>query len=190
MKPCDCAAKSPSATVKYTMGCACHDKCFSSLSSRWSKLVIFLAFGMISTISTLTHLLHNRHFTWDVSQKRSFWSNLAAANPNVAARLNTSGPDSETANPNVTATQTCHFHKTVRLRSEVHHLFCMTYRFYANHNGTAVQIAVDLSMAVYIYVMCCAWCLSTSLVPCGVTGPKCRTGSANVPRESAQTTPG
>ena len=72
------------------MRCACHEKCFSSLSSRHPKLLLFLAFGMISTASTLTHFLQNRRFTWDVSQKRSFWSNLATANPNVTARANTS----------------------------------------------------------------------------------------------------
>ena len=46
---------------------------------------------------------------------------------------------SETANPNMTTTQTCHFHETLRLCSEMHHLSCMTYHFYANHNGIAAQ---------------------------------------------------
>ena len=46
---------------------------------------------------------------------------------------------SETANPNVSATQTCHFHETLRLCSEMHHLSCMTYHFYANHNAIAAQ---------------------------------------------------
>ena len=47
---------------------------------------------------------------------------------------------SETANPNMTTTQTCHFHETLRLCSEMHHLSCMTYHFYANHNGIAARI--------------------------------------------------
>ena len=46
---------------------------------------------------------------------------------------------SETANPNMTTTQTCHFHETLRLCSEMYHLSCMTYHFYANHNGIAAQ---------------------------------------------------
>ena len=46
---------------------------------------------------------------------------------------------SETANPNMTTTQTCPFHETLRLCSEMHHLSCMTYHFYANHNGIAAQ---------------------------------------------------
>ena len=46
---------------------------------------------------------------------------------------------SETANPNGTTTQTCHFHETLRLCSETHHLSCITYNFYANHNGIAAQ---------------------------------------------------
>ena len=46
---------------------------------------------------------------------------------------------SETANPNSTATQTSHFHETLRLCSETHHLSCITYNFYANHNGIAAQ---------------------------------------------------
>ena len=46
---------------------------------------------------------------------------------------------SETANPDMTTTQTCHFHETLRLCSEMHHLSCMTYHFYANHNGIAAQ---------------------------------------------------
>ena len=45
---------------------------------------------MISTTSTLTRFLQNRRFTWEVSQKRSFSSHLAIANPNVTARFNTS----------------------------------------------------------------------------------------------------
>ena len=45
---------------------------------------------MISTTSTLTHFLQNRRFTWEMSQKRSFWSNLATVNLNVTARFNTS----------------------------------------------------------------------------------------------------
>ena len=39
----------------------------------------------------------------------------------------------------MTTTQTCHFHETLRLCSEMHHLSCMTYHFYANHNGIAAQ---------------------------------------------------
>ena len=46
---------------------------------------------------------------------------------------------SETAIPNMTTTQTSHFHETLRLCSETHHLSCMTYHFYANHNRIAVQ---------------------------------------------------
>ena len=42
-------------------------------------------------------------------------------------------------NCNMTTTQTCHFHETLRLCSEMHHLSCMTYHFYANHNGIAAQ---------------------------------------------------
>ena len=45
---------------------------------------------MILTTSALTHWLQNRRFTWDVSQKRSFSSHLATANPNGTARFNTS----------------------------------------------------------------------------------------------------
>ena len=39
----------------------------------------------------------------------------------------------------MTTTQTCHFHETLRLCSEMHHLSCMTYHFHANHNGIAAQ---------------------------------------------------
>ena len=54
------------------------------------KIVTFLAFRMILTTSTLTHILQNRRFTWDLSQKRSFSSHLATANPNGTAWFNTS----------------------------------------------------------------------------------------------------
>ena len=89
-KPCACAAKSAFSTFKSTMCCACHEKWLSSLLTRHPKLQLFLAFGMILTTSTLTHLLPNRCFTWALSQKRSFSSHLATANPNVTARFNTS----------------------------------------------------------------------------------------------------
>ena len=46
---------------------------------------------------------------------------------------------SETANPNGTTTQTCHLDKTLHLYSEMHHLSCLTCRFYANHKGIAAQ---------------------------------------------------
>ena len=46
---------------------------------------------------------------------------------------------SETAIPNMTTTQTCHFHETLRLCSDMHHLSCVTYHFHANHNGIATQ---------------------------------------------------
>ena len=39
----------------------------------------------------------------------------------------------------MTTTQTCHLHETLRLCSEMHHLSCMTYHFYANQNGIAAQ---------------------------------------------------
>ena len=45
---------------------------------------------MILTTSALTHFLQNRRFTWDLSQKKSFSSHLATANPNGTARFNTS----------------------------------------------------------------------------------------------------
>ena len=45
---------------------------------------------MILTTSTLTQILQNRRFTWDLSQKRSFSSHLATANPNGTAWFNTS----------------------------------------------------------------------------------------------------
>ena len=41
----------------------------------------------------------------------------------------------------MTTTQTCHFHETLRLCSETHHLFCMTYHFYANPKRIAAQSA-------------------------------------------------
>ena len=46
---------------------------------------------------------------------------------------------SETAIPDMTTTQTCHFHETLRLCSEMHHLSCVTYHFLANHNRIAAQ---------------------------------------------------
>ena len=45
---------------------------------------------MILTTSTLTRFLQNRRFAWDLSQKRSFSTHLATANPNGTARFNTS----------------------------------------------------------------------------------------------------
>ena len=45
---------------------------------------------MRSTMSTFTRFLQNQRFTWDLSQKRSFSSHLAIANPNVTARFHTS----------------------------------------------------------------------------------------------------
>ena len=94
---------------------------------------------MILTTYTLTHFLQNRRCTWDLSQKRSFSSHLATANPNGTAWFNTSKTPFETASPNGTTTQTCHFHETLRLCSKMHHLSCMTYHFCANHNGIAAQ---------------------------------------------------
>ena len=43
------------------------------------------------------------------------------------------------ANPNGIPTQTCHFHETLRLCSEMHHVSCATCHFHANHNVLAVQ---------------------------------------------------
>ena len=40
---------------------------------------------------------------------------------------------------NMTTTQTCHFHETLRLCSEMHHLSRTTYHLYANHNSIAAQ---------------------------------------------------
>ena len=58
--------------VTFTKHCACATK------------LLFVV------ISALTRFLQNRGFTWDLSQKRSFSSHLATANPNVTARFNTS----------------------------------------------------------------------------------------------------
>ena len=48
--------------------------------------------------------------------------------------------DSPNANPNGNIpTQTCHFHETLRLCSEMHHVSCATCHFRANHNVIAAQ---------------------------------------------------
>ena len=47
--------------------------------------------------------------------------------------------DSPNANPNGIPTQTCHFHETLRLCSEMHHVSCATCHFHANHNVIAAQ---------------------------------------------------
>ena len=47
--------------------------------------------------------------------------------------------NSETANPNGTATQTRHFHETLRLCSETHHVFYLASHFDVLYNGIAAQ---------------------------------------------------
>ena len=47
--------------------------------------------------------------------------------------------DSPNAYPNGIPTQTCHFHETLRLCSEMHHVSCATCHFHANHNAIAAQ---------------------------------------------------
>ena len=129
------------------MSCACHEKWVSSLSTRHPKLQLFLAFGMVLTTSTLTHFLQNRRFTWDLSQNGAFQATLQLQIPMEQRDSTPLKHHSETAIPNMTTTQTCHFHETLRLCSEMHQLFCMTYHFHANHNAIAAQ--TDTSQVLF-----------------------------------------
>ena len=73
---------------------------------------------------------------------------------------------SETANPNMTTTQTCHFRETLRLRSDMHHLSCVTHHLCANHNAIAAQTATwhIHEMSGLSLLECSFWELGLSLL--------------------------
>ena len=97
MKPCACAAKAPFDNVLRFLG-------------KW-------------LLHHIPNDVKNCKFSKRLQWFGPFLFSQPRANPNVTAWFNTwSKHHSETAGPNATTTQTCHFHETLRLRSDMHYV--------------------------------------------------------------------
>ena len=112
--------------------------------SRKMLFVTFLKTSKIVTFPSVWHDFHHFH-SHTLSPKITFYLRLLTKTEPSKQPCNCKSQckcdstplkhHSEAANPNVTATQLRHFHETLRLCSEIHHLSCKMYHFHANHNG-------------------------------------------------------